>query len=163
MKRILLLLLAVLQFSASKAQSDDMTSTISIQAVMELTLGKSATNLVFSTPDQYASEFALTGFNTVRIKTNQNWNLSVSATSSVFTASGTFASSNMPASLCRVGVTGQTSTVSLSTTSQQLTAGNRGSDSYAGNNFDITLRINPGYNYGAGIYSLGVVYTLTAK
>jgi hypothetical protein len=163
-KKLSLLLFALLVHAAVWAQSSgNLTSTINIQAVMQLTLSNSTASITFSTPDQYSSEYVLTSFNSVKIKSNQNWNLAVSATSSVFTASGTFSTSNMPASLCKLGVTGQTATVSLSTTSQLLATGNRGSDATAGNNFDITMKINPGYNYGAGIYSIGLIYTLTAK
>ena len=163
MKHVLLLLLGGMFCDAVQAQSGNFSSSVSIQPVIELSLANSSSNIIFSTSDQYSSEYVATSFNTVKIKSNQNWNLSISATSSVFTASGTFASSNMPASLCRLSVTGQTGTLSLSTTSQLLATGNRGNDVYTGNSFGITLKINPGYDYGAGIYSLGLVYTLTAK
>ena len=143
--------------------SGNFVSTLSIQPIMELSLSNTASNITFSTPDQYAGEWVIANFNTVKIKSNQAWNLSMAATSTVFTASGTFASSNMPASVCKIGITGQANQFSLSTTSQLLSTGNRGSENANGNTFDITLKVNPGYNYGAGIYSIGIVYTLTAR
>ncbi|MBE7172313.1 MAG: hypothetical protein INR73_17125 [Williamsia sp.] len=153
----------LLQLVLQGQSSANFTSTLNIQPVMELSLTNTASNATFSTPDQYAGEYVISNFNNIKINSNQNWNLSMAATSNVFTASGTFASANMPASICRIGVTGQSAVLTLSTTSQLLSTGNRGSETAAGNSFDITLRINPGYNYGAGIYNIGIVYTLTAK
>lgn len=164
MKIILLLLLGCFVQPTSYGQnSENFISTLNIQPVMELALSNSTSNITFSTPDQYGAEYVINNFNSIRIKSNQAWNLSLAATSSVFTASGSFASSNMPASVCRIGVTGRSSTLTLSTTSQLLSTGSRGNDALSGNTFDITLRVNPGYNYGAGIYTIGIVYTLTAK
>lgn len=163
--RIFLFLLigCLIQLPLYSQSSDDFTSTLKIQAVMELSITNSTSNITFSTPDQYAAEYVITNFNTIKIKSNQSWNLSLSSTSSVFSASGTFASSNMPASICKIGITGQTSSLTLSTTAQLLSSGSRGSAAASGNTFDITLKVNPGYNYGGGIYSIGIVYTLTAR
>ena len=161
---ILLLLLGCASQLISYSQSSGtFVSTMNVEPVMELSLTNSASNIVFSTSGQYAAEYVVTNFNTVSIKSNQNWNVSLAATSSFFTASGSFSSSNMPASLCKIGVTGQSNTLSLSTSAQLLSTGNRGDEDAAGNTFDVTLKVNPGYNYGAGTYSLGIVYTLTAK
>lgn len=164
MKIVFLFLLGCFVQPASYGQnSENFTSTLNIQPVMELSLSNTASNITFSTPDQYAGEYVINNFNSIRIKSNQAWNLSLAATSSVFSASGSFASSNMPASVCRIGVTGQSTAFALSTTSQLLSTGSRGSDALSGNTFNITLRVNPGYNYGAGIYTIGIVYTLTAR
>lgn len=163
MKLLLLMLVSCFLQLQLCAQSSNFAYTTSVQPVMQLTLSTSSSNLVFSTPEQYAGEYTITNFNTVTIKTNQLWNLSLASTSSTFTASGTFSSANMPASICKIGVTGQASTLLLSTSSQLLSSGNRGDETYPGNTFDMTLKINPGYNYGAGIYNIGLVYTLSAQ
>jgi len=130
---------------------------------MQISISNTAYNFLFDTPEEYDNESVITNFNTIKIKSNQPWNLNITSTSSTFTASGTFSTPNMPASLCKIGVTGQSSTLSLSTTSQLLSTGSRGNEASTGNTFNITLKINPGYTYGAGIYNLGIVYTLTAK
>ena len=158
-----LFFIAWIPCKVSSQTSGNFTSTVSIQAVMQISVTNTAYSMLFDTPGEYDNESVITNFNTIKIKTNQPWSLSFSSTSSTFTASGTFSTPNMPASLCKIGVTGQSSTLSLSTTSQLLSTGNRGNEAATGNTFDITLKINPGYTYGAGIYNLGIVYTLTAR
>ena len=58
---------------------------------------------------------------------------------------------------------GQSPYLQLTTTDQVLATGNRGNTSSAGNSFNMDLKANPGYNYGPGIYTLSIVYTLTAQ
>lgn len=158
-----LIILGFMQATTQAQTSANITSTLSIQAVMQLSLSTASSSITFTEPGQYSSEYVISNFNSIKIKSNQPWNLSLASTSSTFTASGTFSTPNMPASICKIGITGQTSSLVLSTTSQLLSTGNRGNEATSGNSFDITLKINPGYNYGAGIYNIGIVYTLTAK
>ncbi len=69
----------------------------------------------------------------------------------------------MPASVLGVVKSGLSSYVQLSSTDQVLATGNRGNASTTGNSFNMDLKATPGYNYGPGIYSLAIVYTLTAQ
>jgi hypothetical protein len=68
----------------------------------------------------------------------------------------------MPASVIGVAKSGQ-SFVKLTTTPQLLASGNRGNTAKPGNSFTMDFQANPGYNYGPGIYTLTLLYTLTAQ
>jgi len=111
----------------------------------------------------YSSGYTVNNFNTVAIKSTAAWSLSVASATPYFSASGVSASSNMPASVIGLVKSGQSPTIQLSTTPQLLASGNRGNASQSGNTFMMNLTATPGYNYGAGIYSLTIAYTLTAQ
>ena len=136
---------------------------ISIQSVMALSITNNASPALTFTNTQYSNGYTISNFNTFDIKSNQPWKLSVSAATASFSASGTNASSDMPASVIGVVKSGQSPYVQLTTTDQVLATGNRGNTSTAGNSFNMDFNANPGYNYGPGIYSLTIVYTLTAQ
>ena len=129
---------------------------------MVLSVTNSSTSATLSNA-QYSSGYTASNFNTISIKSNNNWALSVSSSTPFFSASGTYSSSNMPASVIGVAKSGQSSFVQLSSTAQQLASGNRGNTTASGNSFNMDFKANPGYNYGPGIYSLTIVYTLAAQ
>lgn len=139
------------------------SSAISIQSVMELTIINNASPAITFTNAEYGSGYTISNFNSFNIKSNLLWKLGVSAATANFSASGTYASVNMPASVIGVVKSGQSSYIQLSSTDQVLATGNRGNSSISGNTFNMDLKATPGYNYGPGIYSLSIVYTLTPQ
>jgi len=139
------------------------SSAISIQSVMEFTITNNASPAITFTGAQYGSGYAISNFNSFNIKSNQLWKLGVSAATPNFSASGTYSSANMPASVIGVVKSEQSSYIQLSSTDQVLATGNRGNTSVSGNSFNMDLKATPGYNYGPGIYNLSIVYTLTVQ
>jgi len=130
---------------------------------MELTIINNASPAITFASAQYGTGYTITNFNSFTIKSNQLWKLGVSAATPNFSASGTYASTDMPASVIGVVKSGQSTYIQLSSTDQVLATGNRGNTSTSGNSFNMDLKATPGYNYGPGIYSLAIVYTLTAQ
>lgn len=140
-----------------------MSASLSIQSVLALSVTNNASPAITFTNSQYTNGYTVSNFNSFTVKSNQPWTLSVSAATANFSASGTYASSNMPASVIGVVKSGQSPYLQLTTTGQVLATGNRGNTSTTGNSFNMDFKANPGYNYGPGIYTLSIVYTLTAQ
>jgi hypothetical protein len=168
MKKTRLYMLSLLCFVSIKGMGQfsfngSINSAVSIQSVMALSITNNASPAITFTNTQYGNGYTISNFNTFDIKSNLPWKLSVSAATPNFSASGTYASSNMPASVVGVVKSGQSPFIQLSSTDQVLATGNRGNTSSLGNSFNMDFTANPGYNYGPGIYSLTIVYTLTAQ
>jgi len=140
-----------------------MSASVSIQSVLALSVTNNASPAITFTNSQYTNGYTVSNFNSFTVKSNQPWTLSVSAGTANFSASGTYASSNMPASVIGIVKSGQSPYLQLTTTGQVLATGNRGNTSTTGNSFNMDFKANPGYNYGPGIYTLSIVYTLTAQ
>ncbi|MBN9380101.1 MAG: hypothetical protein J0H74_05020 [Chitinophagaceae bacterium] len=165
---ILLIILSVCSAGegvrAQFSYNGTVTATAVIQSVMVLSVtNNSSTTVTFSSPAQYASAYKIANFNTIALKSNVNWSLSISAATSFFSNSGVYSSSNMPASVLRYNINGKSTLVTLSTTAQQLASGNNGDATRSGNTFNVDLTANPGYNYGPGIYTISTIYTLSAN
>ncbi len=139
------------------------TSAVGIQSVMALSVTNNASPTINFTNAQYSGGYAISNFNSFDVKSNQPWTLSVSAATPDFAASGTHASPNMPASVIAVVKSGQSPFKPLSANAQVLATGNRGNTSTPGNSFNMDLMASPGYNYGPGIYTLSIVYTLSVQ
>lgn len=160
-------ILLLLCFVSTKGMGQSFNGTInpvvSIQPVMAFSITNNASSTINFTHAQYANGYTISNFNTFDIKSNLPWSISVSSATPVFSASGTYASNNMPASVIGVVKSGQSPFKQLASTDQVLATGNRGNTSTPGNSFNMDLMANPGYAYGPGIYSLTIVYTLSAQ
>lgn len=161
---VLLLCSAGEGVQAQYSFTGSVTVTATIQTVTVLSVTNNATTTItFSGPSQYAGAYTIANFNTVAVKSNKAWTLSISAATPFFSNSGVYSSSNMPASVLQYNVNGNATKKTLSTTAQQLASGSNGNAAKAGNTFNVDITANPGYNYGPGIYTISTVYTLTAN
>lgn len=154
-------------FLPGKAQyymNGSVNASATIQTVMVMSLIENNPGTVnFNSSNQYSNGYTISNFNSISIKSNMPWNLTVSSATSYFSASGTYSSPDMPASVIGFSVSGNPSYVMLNTSQQLLATGNRGNTNKPGNSFDLDFMANPGYNYGPGIYNLNVIYTLTSQ
>jgi hypothetical protein len=164
MHRILLYMILLLPVHALAQYSfnGNITSSVNIQNVMVLSVTSNAATVVTLNNTQYSNGYTMANFNTFNIKSNVPWRLSVASATPYFSASGTYASTNMPASVIGVAKSGQPF-VKLTTTPQLLASGNRGNSAKTGNSFNMDFQATPGYNYGPGIYTITLLYTLTAQ
>jgi hypothetical protein len=160
---ILLLCFVSIKGIGQYAFSGTVSSAVSIQPVMAFTVTNNTAPAITFTNAQYSTGYTVSNMNTFSIKSNQPWQINVSAATANFSASGTYASASMPASVIGVVKSGQSPYVRLSSTDQVLATGNRGNAATSGNTFNMDLNANPGYNYGPGIYTITVVYTLTVQ
>jgi len=146
------------QFSFSGIRN----SNVTVQSVMALNIVPSNYTINYNTIDQIENGITTT-LNTIQVKSNNLWRLTIAANNPFFTASGRDATSNMPVSILEFGIQGQTGTIRLSASNQTLASGGRGDFNKAGNSFTLTLKTGSAFDYGPGSYSVSVTYTLTAQ
>lgn len=166
--KLLLLLACSLCFSICHAQNYSfqgvLTPTVTVQTVMNIEVISNASNTVnFSSTANYSNGISIADFATVKIKSNALWAFGASTTTPFFSASGAFSSPNMPSHVLAMSLSTLTQNQPLTTTSKTLTTGGRGNISTPGNTFNLNLYASPGYDYGPGIYSITINYTLTAQ
>lgn len=102
-------------------------------------------------------------YGTIAIKSNVLWQLSFSAQNAFFTSLSQGGSTNMPSSVVSIKLHNNSNYLQLTTTSTTLKTGGRGTASSNGNTFDIDMKLNPGFGYSGGIYTIGLMYTLTQQ
>jgi hypothetical protein len=137
--------------------------TVSVQTIMNLTVTQNIASLNFSTLDQFNNGITISNYSTVQLKTNTPWICTIKTTTAYFSASGGSASANMPASVLQMALSTSPTYYTLSTTDQQINAGNQGDLTEPGNIFNVNLKATPGYDYGPGTYSITLTYTFTAN
>lgn len=116
----------------------------------------------FDSPNDYFNGVVANKYANIQIKSNANWLLSFSAQSTYFTALSKGASTDMPSTVMGVRKNGHSTFKTLTTQSQQLESGSRGSKG-SKHDFDIDVNFSPGFRYSGGLYSIGIVYTLTKQ
>jgi len=134
-----------------------------VYSIQSLTLSGGSVIPSFSSLDNYANGVAVDDYLSVGIKSNVSWTLSAMAQNAFFTPMSQSGSTNMPCSVLSVKQAAASNYITLSTTAQTLKTGSKGNLSTAGNSFTIDIRYNPGFSYKGGIYTLGIVYTLSQQ
>ena len=161
---ICLLFIAGFSFSNCLAQysfNNTINATVTIPPVLSWNVTYNNTSTInFSNATQYTNGVTLSNFTTIQVKGNTPWMVNVAASTPYFSASGTGASANMPANILGFSVDNIATIYRLSTVSQKIKTG---ASSATGTSFNLNLIATPGYNYGAGIYSIVINYTLTAQ
>lgn len=125
---------------------------------MSLTVSSGA-SVSFDDVNDYANGLIMSNFATITLKSNVLWLVNVATNATYFTALSNGASTTMPASILSYKLSTGSSYIPLSTTSQTLKTGGRGS----GQSFNVDVKFNPGFGYPGGLYSIGLVYTLTSQ
>ena len=163
MRYIIPFILFIFSSFSIKAQSFNgiVNPTATVSTLLSVTLSNNTGTASFTNMNAYVNGITTNNFSTLAIKSNVLWLLSVSAQSTNFAAMGGGASSNMPASVVSMRLSNTSTFYPLSTAGFTLKTGGRGNNLAAGNTFGIDMRFNPGFSYPGGIYSLGLMYTLT--
>lgn len=162
---ILTSLLLSLVITSSKAQysfTSSVSGSIYFSSVQSLTLTGGTGIPTLSSSSDFMNGIEMTNYLTATIKSNVPWTLSVQSTNSFFTPMNG-GSTNMPASVLGIKTTNDNNYTSLSTNSVTLKTGNKGSGTTPGNSFSLDLKFNPGFSYQGGIYTLGLMYTLSEQ
>ncbi len=161
MRQALLIFIFLFASAGSYAQysfSQSATGNITVSSVLELSVN-SAAAITFSDVNDYANGQTVANYATISLKSNILWLVNISANATYFTALSSGASTTMPASVLNIKLNTSGNYMNLSTTAQTLKTGGRGS----GQSFSVDLNSNPGYNYPGGLYSIGIIYTLTSQ
>lgn len=135
-----------------------------VQPVLNINLVQNAsTSISFNTSGQYTDGVAYSGFTTHNVKSNLPWLVNVASQSAYFTPASSGADNNMPCSVIGIKPSIASTFMPLSVSNKVVKTGNAGNSSATGNSYNVDVQINPGYTYNAGIYNLGLTYTLTAQ
>lgn len=135
---------------------------IDIRSVMYLTVTTTGQNLDYNfyTSNDYLNGIAKTGVFLVKIKSNQNWRLGVSASRPFFNFNGS-TSFVIPASALHLKHSNSVQYATLSTNVIELANGHRGSESRPGNTFLLDMKAMPSGAAVGGLYDLDIVFTLS--
>ena len=139
------------------------SGNIIVYSIQSITLTGGTFIPSFTSLSDYANGKTAEDYLGVAIKSNKSWTLSVHAQNSYFTPMSFGGSTNMPASVLSLKDSTAYSYFDVSTTAQTVKTGNKGNTTASGNSFNIDLRYNPGFSYKGGIYTLGLVYTLSQQ
>jgi hypothetical protein len=138
------------QTSANKTQAFSLT----LNNVIDITVSGTP-SATFSSATDYDNGVTVTGGATIAIKSNKNWTLAVKAASANFTGTP----STIPCSVLEFKNQSGGSFAALSTNDASAGTGNKGNAGSA----IIDYKVNPGYSYEAGSYSISVIYTATQQ
>lgn len=155
---------SVLYMDDNTSITRSFTVALYVQPVLQLNMVQnSSTTLSFNSSNQYTSGATYSGFTTHNVKSNKPWMVNVASQSTYFTPASSGADNNMPCSI--VGIKPSTSSIftPLSVSNKAVKTGNAGNSTASGNSYNVDVQFNPGYTYSAGIYNLGLTYTLTAQ
>lgn len=145
-----------------QSYSGSASGRVRIYSVQYLKVSSNKGVLNLGKPLDFVKGLLSEGYTSISIKSNSDWVLSFSAQNSLFTALSLFASKNMPADVVSLKIKGSSTNnyQQLSTKSQTIRTGPKGSGT-SQHDFDIDVNFNPGYKYNGGLYSIGVVFTLS--
>jgi hypothetical protein len=136
--------------------------TVTINEVIDFSISNSNVSFAFSRIDDYANGVSVLNATVCNIKSNISWLVNTQANATYFTPSGIGAASNMTCGILSLRRSGLTSWNQVSNTSNiTLQTGNRTGALTPPTQFDVDIKSNPGFNYSGGIYTIGLVYTLT--
>ncbi|MCB9046156.1 MAG: hypothetical protein H6550_08440 [Chitinophagales bacterium] len=161
------LLLTILLLAGSqtyiKAQTNGSVSgNFIVYSIQSITVTSLSGVISFSTPNDYFNGVVTNNYANIKVKSNTNWIVSFAAQSANFTPLSKSGSTDMPSGVMGIRINGHSNFKTLSTTSQQLRSGQKGSGTNK-HDFNIDVSFNPGFGYNGGVYSMGIVYTLTKQ
>lgn len=133
-----------------------------VYSIQSITVTSLSGVITFASPNDYFNGVVSNHNANINIKSNNSWILSFNAQSTYFTGLSKWSSTDMPANVMGIRQNGSSNFKQLSTQSQKLASGNKGSGSNK-HDFDIDISFNPGFEYSGGLYSIGIVYTLSKQ
>lgn len=164
--RYLLTFIILISFSLSlKAQngfSGTSSGSFMVYSIQSIDITNLTGAVSFNTPNDYFNGVNVDHYANIKVKSNENWQLSVSTQSTYFTAMSSNSSTDMPGNILSMKVTGRKHFKTLSTKGFTLQKGNRGSSGNR-NDFDIDMNFDPGFAFNGGVYNIGILYTLTKQ
>jgi hypothetical protein len=164
-----LLFAAVLALSASAfaGTSENVTLTVNVPSVLELTTSSNSVTITNTAADYSAADAITTtsaAAHQLSVRSNRAWNVSVksAAANFSFTPANAGDTRTKPAADAQVRKAAGTF-ASLSTTNFTLATGTAGGVGHSGNTFAIDYKVATDITLDPpGAYALDVVYTLTA-
>ncbi len=152
----------LLAFQTKAQKSGSVSGNFIVYSIQSITVTSLSGVIAFNTPNDYFNGVISNNNSNIKVKSNTNWLVSFSAQSTYFTGLSKNSSTDMPAGVMGIRINGHSSFKTLSTQSQKLRSGSKGSGT-SSHDFNIDVNFNPGFEYSGGLYSIGIVYTLTKQ
>lgn len=159
----ILLLCLSLQSIAQRGYTGGASGSFDVYDIQSITITSLKGIVTFNDPSDYFGGQTINNYAKVTVKSNNNWQVSVSTNSSKFTPLTSGGSNNMPSRILQIRVNGKSNFKKMNMKSKTLKTGNRGGANKSGNEFDIDMKFDPGYEYNGGLYDIGLIYTLTRQ
>lgn len=151
---------------AQNNNNEDFKTTqarLNLTAAMELELDpRNDISFNFVTTSDIENGVVKSQFARFKIKATRPWTLSVKTLTPHFSASGPYASHDMPPSVLGIKKSNSAEYIPLAYSDIPLFSGSRGGVFTPGNDFNADIKFTPGFNYSEGYYFITLVYTLTA-
>jgi len=160
---ILSFLLLSLTAKAQYGYTSTVSGNINVYAIQSLTITGGSSIPSFTTLNDYVSGVTVDDYISIGVKSNVSWTLSVMAQSAYFAPMSLGGSTDMPCSVVSLKSATAVNYMTLSTNAQTLKTGSKGGLTWPGNSFNVDMKYNPGFSFKGGIYTLGIVYTLTQQ
>ncbi len=148
---------------AQRGKSGSVSGSFDVYDIQSISIVSLKGMVSFSDPNDYFGGQEINKYAKVIIKSNNNWQVSVSTQSTYFTPMTSSASHNMPSTILGIRVNGRANYKNMKPKSKTLKTGSRGGADRSGNTFFVDMKFNPGYEYNGGLYNIGLVYTLTRQ
>lgn len=135
---------------------------LNLNAALELEFDpKNDISFNFVTANDIENGIVKSLFARFKIKATRPWTLSVKSLTPYFSASGPYASQDMPPSVLGIKKTNSSEYTPLAYSDIPLFNGSRGGVFTPGNDFNADIKFTPGFSYSEGYYFITLVYTLT--
>lgn len=159
----ILLLLVSARVAAQYSFSASVSGSATVYAIQSLTITGGSVIPNFTSLDDYLNGVIAEDYLSIGVKSNKSWTLTINAQNAFFSPMSSGGSTNMPCSVLSIKTNTMGNYITISTTAQTLKTGNKGNHTATGNSFDVDVKYNPGFSYKGGIYTLGLVYTLSQQ
>lgn len=159
---LVILLLTVSLLASAQGYTGTVQGSFIVYTTQSITVTQLGGLITFSSPNDYFNGVVANRYARIDISSNANWTLSFAAQSTYFTALSKNSSTDMPSTVIGIRKNGHSTFKTLTTQAQQLSSGSKGS-SGPGHEFDIDVNFNPGFRYSGGLYTIGIIYTLTQQ
>lgn len=144
--------------------SQPISARLSVKSFISMKINKSQNiDFKFNSTEQMEQGITKPNAFNVEIKTNQNWNLSVSSLTPNFLALGPDSQTLLPSSILGLRKSNTSSFISVAQNPISLATGSRGSSTTGQNQFNLDLKATPGLNFDGGSFTIVVIFTVSPQ
>lgn len=160
---IILLLFPALAHSQQQIGSASIFPFLDIRSIIIFDVSVTGKGLEydFKSSDQLSSGLVGNNIFRARVKSNQNWIMSVHADSPTFLNTMNNRPSGMPCNIIGIRAENKANFVTIGVDPVGIASGYRGNDKRNGNTFSMDMEVTPGDFSEAGRYYLNLIFTIT--
>lgn len=162
-KNILVIIIILLHQNVLSQNIQPVNARVNINGVMTLKVNKTGNlDFKFNTVDDLVQGAAKLNMFSVDIKSNKNWNLSVSSLTENFLAAGPNSSTAVSANIISIKRSSSSTYVPVAQNPTSIATGVRGTNTPT-SKFNLDLKVTPGLNYDGGFYTVVLLFTISPQ